>query len=92
MPDCLYPPKGASGPKKLPPLMLIVPVRIRRATAMARSSSALYTAPDRPKIELLAMRAASSSPSWGMTASTGPNASSCAISLSGSTPASRVGG
>lgn len=40
MPDCLYPPNGASAPYHMPPLMLTVPVRRRRATAVARSSSA----------------------------------------------------
>ena len=40
IPDCLTPPKGTSGAYQTPPLIPRVPVRIRAATASARSSSA----------------------------------------------------
>lgn len=66
-------------------------MRIRRATRIARSSSALWTAPDSPYLEWLAIRTASSSSSNGITARTGPKTSSWAISLSGATCARRVG-
>jgi hypothetical protein len=45
----------------MPPLMLTVPVRSRRATAVARSGSVPNTEPDSPKIESLAMATAWSS-------------------------------
>ena len=45
IPDCLYPPNGASGANHDPPLTPTVPVRIRRATAIARSVSAPIDAP-----------------------------------------------
>jgi hypothetical protein len=61
---------GASGPQYTPPLMLIVPLGMRRPTFVARSRSAPNTPPERPEIELLAMRTASSSSSYGMSVST----------------------
>ena len=62
-----------------------------RATASARSRSAAITPPDNPNLELLAKRTASSSPSCGKIASTGPNTSSWAISLFSSAPMMIVG-
>src|SRR4051794_19766535 len=75
----------------MPPFTEMVPVRMRRATARARSTSVPTTAPDRPNSELLAMATASSSPSCGITARTGPNTSSWAMVESWSTPTSTLG-
>ncbi len=91
MPLCLYPPNGTSGWNHEPPFTQSVPVRMRRATAIARSSLALSTIPERPYCELFAIRTASSSSSYGMTARTGPKISSCAIVASGSTSTNNVG-
>src|SRR5580658_8974931 len=61
-PDCLKPPKGAVG-LKAPPLMAICPVRMRRATRLARSASEDQTPPLKPYAESFAIRIASSSSS-----------------------------
>ena len=52
--------------------MPIVPVCTRRATSMARLGSALKTARPKPYRESLAMRTASASSRYGITANTGP--------------------
>ena len=74
-----------------PPLTFTVPTRIRAAMPAARSASAENTVPDRPYGESLAMRTASSSPSWAMTVSTGPKISSRATLALLSRPAITVG-
>ncbi|SHX41931.1 Uncharacterised protein [Mycobacteroides abscessus subsp. abscessus] len=76
MPDCLYPPKGASAEYQTPPLTFTVPTRSRDATCAERSSSPPNTVPDSPYGESLAIRTASSSPSCAITTSTGPKISS----------------
>jgi hypothetical protein len=58
----LNPPNGVPKACGLP-LMLTMPVRMRRATASARSGSPLHTDPDSPYGESLAMATAASSPS-----------------------------
>jgi hypothetical protein len=52
------------------------PERIRRATAIPRSASAVHTLAPRPKRVSLAIRTASSSPSAAITVATGPKISS----------------
>ena len=69
----------------------MVPVRMRAATALARSSDPDSTEPERPYAESLAMRTASSSPSCAMTTSTGPKISSWASREELSRPATTVG-
>src|ERR1700689_3440652 len=76
LPDCLYPPKGASAEYQTPPLTLTVPTRIPAANLAARSGSTLNTVPDNPYGELLAIRRASASPSWAIPVSTAPKISS----------------
>jgi len=75
----------------MPPLTLTVPTRSRAATLAARSGSAENTVPLSPYGESLAMRTASSSPSWGITVSTGPKISSRATRASLVSPAITVG-
>ena len=66
-------------------------MRIRRATALARSRSPESTEPERPYADSLAIRTASSSPSCGITTSTGPKISSWASREVLSRPATTVG-
>ncbi|SKV57184.1 Uncharacterised protein [Mycobacteroides abscessus subsp. abscessus] len=91
MPDCLYPPKGASAEYQTPPLTFTVPTRSRDATCAERSSSPPNTVPDSPYGESLAIRTASSSPSCAITTSTGPKISSRATRAALVKPATTVG-
>ena len=67
------------------------PARSRRATASERSSDPDITLPASPYGLSLAIRTASSSSSYGMTTSTGPKISSCAIVMVLSTSVKSVG-
>ncbi len=58
---------------------------------MARSRSPVQMLPDRPYFESFAIRTASLSSSKGMTTSTGPKISSCAMRMELSTSAKIVG-
>jgi hypothetical protein len=67
------------------------PERIRRATAIPRSGSAVHTLAPRPKRVSLATRTAASSPSTTTTAATGPKISSSYAGWPGTTSVSTVG-
>ena len=68
-----------------------VPTRTRRATSKPWSTSAVNTHPDKPYGLSLAMRIASSSFLYGISAVTGPKISSRATAMSLLTLVSRVG-
>jgi hypothetical protein len=67
------------------------PERIRRATAIPRSGSAVQTLAPRPNRVSLAIRIAWSSPSAAITVATGPKISSSYATCPGATSARTVG-
>src|SRR6266851_9898362 len=90
IPLALTPPNGAKGSLTYP-LTPIVPVRTFLANEAPRAGSAVHTDPPSPYSLSLAIATASCSSAYGITASTGPKISSCAIVALGSTPAKIVG-
>jgi len=87
----LKPPKGASWWTLWFEFTDRAPVRIDRATLMARPRSRVQSDPERPYWTSFASRIASASSPKGMMAATGPKISSCATRMRLSTSANTVG-
>jgi hypothetical protein len=73
-------------------LIDVMPASSRAAIARARRVLPLNTLDPRPNSQSLASSTASSSVANGTTTMTGPNTSSCQISISRVTPVTTVGG
>ena len=81
MPLFLKPPKGLLKSSSIGVFTVMVPLRMRVAISTPCSVSPHQTPPPRPKSESFAIATACSSPSQGITTSTGPKISSRAIDI-----------